>query len=74
VRADLGGRKVGSLLLVRGQTSRLQVKVPPAGGHVRLTISPSFVPKANGDHRELTVQLVRCQLRESKSGEIVHEV
>ena len=74
VRADLGGRMVGSLRLMRGQTSHLQVNVPPAGGHVRLTITPSFVPQTNGDHRELTVQLVRCQLRESKGGEIVHEV
>jgi len=74
VRADLNGRKVQKLTLQRGQTSRLQVNVPPAGGHLRLEVTPSFVPQAHGDHRELTVQLVRCQLRESKTGEIVHEV
>ncbi len=57
-----------------GQTRRLQVNVPPAGGQVRLEVAPFFVPNANGDHRELTVQLVRCQLRESGSGTVIHEV
>jgi glycosyltransferase involved in cell wall biosynthesis/SAM-dependent methyltransferase len=74
VRADLDGRKVGTLQFARGQTRRLQVNVPPAGGQVRLEVAPSFVPNANGDHRELTVQLVRCQLRESGTGTVIHEV
>jgi glycosyltransferase involved in cell wall biosynthesis/SAM-dependent methyltransferase len=71
---DLDGRKRRKLHLKRGQTRHLQIDVPPAGGEVRLDVSPSFIPRANGDFRELTVQLVRCQLRESKSGEVVYEV
>jgi glycosyltransferase involved in cell wall biosynthesis/SAM-dependent methyltransferase len=74
VRADLDGRHVGILRFARGQTRRLQVTVPPAGGQVRLEVAPSFVPNANGDHRELTLQLVRCQLRESGTGTVIHEV
>jgi glycosyltransferase involved in cell wall biosynthesis len=74
VRADLNGRKVQKLKLLSGQSSRLKINVPPAGGHLRLEVTPSFVPHAHGDHRELTLQLVRCQLRDVKTGEIVHEV
>jgi glycosyltransferase involved in cell wall biosynthesis len=74
LRADLDGRKVRTLQFARGQTRHLQVAVPAAGGQVRLEVAPSFVPDANGDHRELTMRLVRCQLRESETGEIVHEV
>jgi hypothetical protein len=65
---------VRTLQSARGQTRHLQVAVPAAGGQVRLEVAPSFVPDANGDHRELTMRLVRCQLRESETGEIVHEV
>ena len=74
VRADLDGRSVGMLQLARGQTRGLRVSVPPGGGQVRLEVAPSFVPNANGDHRELTLQLVRCQLRESGTGTVIHEV
>jgi hypothetical protein len=74
VRADLDGREVRTLRIARGQTSHLVVDVPSSGGQVRLRVSPSFVPQANGDRRELTVQLVRGQLRESKTGEVLHEV
>ena len=74
VRADVNGRRVGALQLVRGKTGHLQVRVPKSGGHVRLEVTPSFVPQVNGDHRELTVQLVRGQLLESATGNVVHEV
>jgi glycosyltransferase involved in cell wall biosynthesis len=73
IRADLDGRRAATLRLARGQTGRLKVNVPPSGGYVRLDLTPSFVPQANGDQRELTVQLIRVQLRESRSGEIVYE-
>ncbi len=74
VQSDLDGRRMRTLRLERGQTRHLRIDVPLAGGEVRLDVSPSFIPRANGDFRELTVQLVRCQLRESKSGEVIHEV
>jgi len=74
VRADFEGRKVRTLRLGRGETSHLQIDVPPAGGWVRLDVTPSFVPRTNGDFRELTVQLVRGQLRESRTSEVVFEV
>jgi glycosyltransferase involved in cell wall biosynthesis len=73
IHIDLNGRAVRRLVVVRGQTTQVVVKVPPHGGYVRLRIHPSFVPGTNGDQRELTAVLVKAELSES-SGEVVHVI
>jgi hypothetical protein len=73
VRVELNGRSVRRTSIGRGQRTTLKVRVPPAGGQVRLAVHPSFVPDTNGDQRELTAMLVKAELTES-SGEVVHAV
>ena len=73
VQGDVEGRKVPSLRLneARAATSASMCRRPVDGS---AQVAPTFVPGANGDDRELTLQLIRCQLRQAKTGKIVLEV
>jgi glycosyltransferase involved in cell wall biosynthesis/2-polyprenyl-3-methyl-5-hydroxy-6-metoxy-1,4-benzoquinol methylase len=74
VRFDLNGKTIQRVRVRRGGSQSVRVPVPRAPARMRVHVTPSFVPEANGDQRELTLLLTRGCLLEPDSGMVIYEI